>query len=76
MQQCPVKLKITLFDLDFTVEGPEPLARDTWDYISKEIIPHLLGKPSLTNVEDERETEGEQPVVKTRGKYLSRKRQK
>lgn len=67
MQQCPVKLKISLFDLDFTIEGPEPLARDTWDYVSKEIIPHLLGKPPLTNVENEGETEREQPVVNTRG---------
>ena len=66
MQQCPVKLKISLFDLDFTIEGPEPLARDTWDYVSKEIIPHLLGKPPLTNVENEGETEREQPVVNTR----------
>ena len=64
MQRSSVKLQISLLDLNFSIEGPEPLARTTWDYLSKEIIPYLLRRSFSTKVENERETELKQEETK------------
>jgi len=46
------------------------LARTTWDYLSKEIIPYLLRRSFSTKVENERETELEELGGNAKGKIL------
>jgi len=70
MPESTVKLQISLLDLNFSIEGPEPLARTTWDYLSKEIIPYLLRRSFSTQVENERETELEELGGNAKGKIL------
>jgi len=72
MPESIVKLQISLLDLNFSIEGPEPLARITWDYLSKEIIPYLLRRSFSTKVETELEELG----GNTKGKILEQENSK
>ena len=76
MQRSSVKLQISLLDLNFSIEGPEPLARTTWDYLSKEIIPYLLRRSFSTKVENERETELEEFGGNAKGKIFKQEETK
>jgi len=76
MPESTVKLQISLLDLNFSIEGPEPLARTTWDYLSKEIIPYLLRRSFSTKVENEREIELEEFGGNAKGKILEQENSK